>query len=390
MKQQLWIVNSSLLGIFFTACILLKFFEQYPPVRRPGKITLQDSVKKKEPTSQATLEVIYKNDIFGTFIPQILMPPAPPQAIKQSLVTPIPEPQAAQITPIPEPKKQEFVDALNLTLKGIVITSDELKNVVMIADETQKENLYRLGDKIKDAQIIKIIRNRVVFLRANGQQELFFLRKEDNPLSVPFEERWKMTVKQISPTAFEVDPEYFIKEVDSLGNFVDSLPLIGTAYQGGSPIGIRVGNLEKQDIGLMLGLQPYDIVIAINDITTAEQKNRLTIYDTITQAKIGDTINVKVKRGQQEIELAYKLSKLGQGKTTGAQTPATQSSEQASQSQQPSPQPPPGTNNAQDRSAARRQFKTRHPNPQRQETMMEIRKRLLDNLRTRLQNSRVR
>jgi type II secretory pathway component PulC len=389
MKQQLWIVNSSLLGIFFIACTLLKFFEQYPPVRRPGKIVVHDSVKKKEPTSQATLEVIYKNDIFGTFIPQIIMPPAPAQAIKQSLVTPMPELQTAQVTPIPEAKKQEFIDALNLTLKGIVISSDELKNVVMIADETQKENLYHLGDKIKDAQIIKIIRNRVVFLRANGQQELFFLRKEDNPLSIPFEERWKMTVKQVNATTFEIDPEYFVREVDSLGNFVDSLPLVGTAYQGGSPIGIRVGNLEKQDIGLMLGLKPFDIIVAINDLTTAQQKNRLEIYDAVTQAKVGDTINVKVRRGQQDVDLVYKLSKLAQGKTMGAQPPVGQSPEQGA-SQTSSPQPPSGMSSQQERAAARRQFKTRHPNPQRQETMMEIRKRLLDNLRTRLQNSRVR
>lgn len=388
MKQQLWIVNSSLLGIFFIACTLLKFFEQYPPVRRPGKIVLQDSVKKKEPISPATLEVIYKNDIFGTFVPQISMPPAPAQAIKQSLVTPMPELQATQVTPIPEAKKQEFIDALNLTLKGIVISSDELKNVVMIADETQKENLYHLGDKIKDAQIIKIVRNRVVFLRANGQQELFFLRKEDNPLSIPFEERWKMTVKQINPTTFEIDPEYFVREVDSLGNFVDSLPLVGTAYQGGSSIGIRVGNLEKQDVGSMLGLQPFDIIVAINNVTTAEPKNRLEIYDAVTQSKIGDTINVKVKRGQQEVELAYKLSKLAQGKTMGVQPSSGQTPEQTAS--QPSPQPPSGMNSHQERVAARRQFKARHPNPQRQETMMEIRKRLLDNLRTRLQNSRVR
>ena len=77
-----------------------------------------------------------------------------------------------------------------------------------------------------------------------------------------------MTVKQVNPTTFEVDPEYFIKEVDSLGNFFDSLPLVGTAYQNGSPIGIRVGNLEKQDIGSMLGLHPYDIIVAINDVKT--------------------------------------------------------------------------------------------------------------------------
>lgn len=393
MKQQLWIVNSSLLGIFLVACALLKFFEVRPPIRRPQKINLPDIGKKKEPISIATLESIYKNDVFGSYAPQTgPVSPIPPQVIQQPRTTPLPEPRTAQTTSPPEAKKQEFIDPLNLSLKGIVISSDEMKNVAMIADETQKESLYHLGDKIKDAQIIKIVRNRVVFLRANGQQELFFLRKEDNPLSVPFEERWKMIVKQINQASYEIDAEQFIKEVDSVGTFIDSLPLIGTAYQSGNPIGIRVGIIDKQSIGAQLGLQSFDIIVSLNDLITAEPKNRLSAYDQLCASKVGDVITAKIKREQEEINFSYKLASLGQQRSTSdIKSPTEQASGQTAQSQSsPTVTPPGRMNTIQERAAAQRQFKTRHPNPQRQETMMEIRKRLLDNLRARMQNARVR
>lgn len=391
MKQQLWIVNSSLIGFFFIACMLLKVFEGHPPVRRPQKIRLSDMEKKKEQLPSAAIENIYKNDIFGTYVPPIPPhPPAPPQASQKSFTTPIPEPGAAQITQPPEPKKQEFIDPLNLSLKGIVISSDEMKNVAMIADETQKESLYHLGDKIKDAQIIKILRNRVVFLRANGQQELFFLRKEDNPLSIPFEDRWKTIVKNINETSFEIDPDQFIKEVDSIGSLIDSIPLIGTAYQAGVPIGIRVGNIDKQNIGTLLGLKPFDIIIALNDMTTTEQKSRLSIYDQICEAKVGNIITAKIKREGQDLDLSYKLASLTVQSLPGGLTLPSETTPDQQAAQPQSTQAPGRMDSLQERTAARQQFKTRHPNPQRQETMMEIRKRLLDNLRARMQNARVR
>lgn len=388
MKQQLWIVNSSLLGIFLVACILLKFFELRPPIRRPQKISLPDFTKLKELTAPSVLEAIYKNDVFGSYVSQPT--PYPPIATfptPQSLVTPAPELRQPNITPPPEAKKQEFIEPLSLSLKGIVISSDELRNVAMIADETQKESLYHLGEKIKDAQIIKITRNRVVFLRANGQQEIFFLRKEDNPFSVPFEERWKSIVKQINQTSYEIDPELFTKEVDSLGSLIDNLPIVGTAFQSGSPVGIRIGTIDKQDIGSQLGFQDFDIILAVNDLDTAEPKNRLLAYDQICDAKMGNIINVRVKRNQDDVTLTYKLTPLA---SQGVVDPQSSSSDQVPKPQSTTPPPPGRMSNIQERATAARQFKANHPNPQRQETMMEIRKRLLDNLRARMQNARVR
>lgn len=393
MKQQLWIINSSLIGFFFIACILLKIFEGHPPVRRPQKIILPNIGKQGESLSPRAIENIYKNDIFGTQAQGLLQQQLGSPTQQASLATPIPELKAIQATIPPEPKKQEFIDPLNLSLKGIVMSSDESKNVAMIADETQKESLYHLGDKIKDAQIIKILKNRVVFLRANGQQEIFFLRKEDNPLSISLEERWKSIIKTINEKTFEIDPQLFIREIDSVGTFIDSLPLVGTTYSAGVATGIRVGTIEKENIGTFLGLKTFDVIVSIDDISTSNPKDRLSIYDKLCSTKIGDTITVVVDRedpqqGNQKVTISYKLANLAeQGVPTGL-TPST--NKDAEGQGQTQPMQPGKMSNLQERTATQRQFMDRHPNPQRQETMMEIRKRLLDNLRTRMQNARVR
>ena len=156
----------------------------------------------------------------------------------------------------------------------------------MIADETNKEGMYHLGEKIKDAQIIKIANNRVVLLRANGQQEVFYLRKEDLVDEQSVTDKWKYIVKRVDDQTFDIDPVSFSKEVNTLGSFIEHTSVIGTAYAAGKPIGIRIGKLQPQDTGTFLGLMENDIITSINDMAVTNAQNRLSVFDTITKAPL--------------------------------------------------------------------------------------------------------
>jgi type II secretory pathway component PulC len=295
------------------------------------------------------------------------------------LVTPIPEPKQPTISLPPEPKKQDFIAALTITVKGIIIGDDEAKNVTMIEDETKKEGLYHLGDKIKDAQIIKIARNRIVFLRANGQQEIFFLRKDDPLLEPETDEKWNYIIKKTGDNSFEIDPFNFAHEVESLGNFIERISVIGTASQNGSPVGVRIGELEKDELGTRLGLEKNDIIVSINQFATADLKNRLSLYDKITAMNLNDSITAKVNRSGKDVILNYKLSTISKAKKrTFTAEPA------------PKQQPLKMSNN-QEREKNVREFENRHGETRnQQEAIAAIRQRLMQNLRTRLQDTRTR
>ena len=378
MKQQLWILNFSLLIIFAAMFSLNLVLKQEPPLVRIRRIAIEEPQKKKAPVI-VSIDKILKQDLFDTYIPIEQRP------IKQSFITPIPEPKPPVFTPPPEPQKAEFIPPLNITLKGIISSSEEEKSVAMIADETNKEKVYHLGSMINDGQVLKIGQNKVVLIRANGQQEIYLLRKEEDKIDVAPTDKWKYVVKKTDDLNYEIDPQELGKEVQSLGELIEELSL-GTAYQKGTPIGLRVGTVTPNDIGTALGLNQNDIIKTINNINTTDLKNRIKIYDALIQLKKGVDVKITLSRNNQDTILNYKLVKLEKPKKqTFIQS--------AKEGDQPPGFPPMGQfkmSGLQERERQLREFKQQHRNPRQQRVISDIRERLLNNMRSRSPNRRVR
>ncbi len=373
MKQDLWLANSALLAIFIVSLLGYQLVRQDIPSLSTHQVPQPTELEKKKETAEAeTLwNEIYQDDIFGTFVQDDSKPS------KQSLISPIPEPPIPLTPPIPVNPKVEFIAPLTITIHGIIAGGDESKNVAMIADETNVESIYRVGEKIKDAQIIKIASNRLILLRSNGQQETFYLRKDDVPDDQHFADRWKYTVKKIDDQSFEIDPNRFAKEIQTLGHLIEEINLIGATYREGKPIGLRLGKPEKELITSSLGLAENDIITAINGMSTVDQENRLKIYEDITQLPIGSSIKIDLKRADKDISLSYKLAKLEPARRTIFPGIAT--------STKPAEQLP--MNRVQQREQTLRDFNRLHPDNERnQQSMMAIRQRILENLQRRFQN----
>ncbi len=382
MKQDLWLANSSLLLMFILSLGVYNLLQQEPPVWVGKKRLSSEEVEKKATlTESGAWEKIYQDDIFGTYVAQEV------KEIKQALITPIPELKQPVLPPAPEIKKQEFIPPLNITLRGIIAGADEMRNVVMIADETGKEGMYHLGEKIKDAQIIKIAPNRSVLLRANGQQETFYLRKDDLPDEQNIVEKWKHIVHKLDDQSYMVDPIEFAKEVETLGNFIDRIAVIGAAYAGGKPIGIRIGKIASHDLAQTLGLMDDDIIISINDLNVADENDRVKAYDLIVKEPMGSVIKVGIKRANKDVFFSYKLAKI--------ERPRKSIFPGVKLAQPQTPQGVPGQpeegfkmNRLQQREQAIRDFARQQNDEQRQQSMLEIRRRILEGLQQRIQNNR--
>lgn len=390
MKQQLWILNSSLILFFAVVLVVLPFLHIEPPrlvITRAERIAPEE----KETMLLTSWEKIYKNDLFKTFSP----PPPPPPA-KKIQAPPLPQAEEPSFSPPPPLPKQEFIDPLGVTIKGLIISSEEEKSVALLEDETKKEGLYHLGDKLRDGQIIRITRNSVTFLRANGQQEIFLLKKEE-PLIPSGDaaevDKWSMIIKKQDETSYEVDPDAFSKEIETLGNFIENVGVTGTVYHDNKPIGIAIGDTEGNELAAQLGLQPQDVIISINNLSLANKKNRITILDTILESPLGTMIPVVIKRGNASVTLTYTLAKINkqrkpQASTNAEKIPGEQSSEQTPK-KEPEMFP---MNKLQEREQQLRQFKQQHQQNQGQQqaSIEKIRQRLLENLRNRIKNARVR
>jgi len=388
MRQDLWLANSSLLLLFALTLGAYELLQQEPPPWKAPRLPPPLEIEKKKetestipPIPKEVLEKILQDDIFGTYIPKDV------KSAKATLVTPIPEPKPSIPLPIPDVKKPEFIPPLNITIRGIIASGDDQRNVAIIADETNKEGMYHLGEKIKDAQIIKIAHNRVILLRANGQQETFYLRKDevDDPTLGP--ERWKYTVRKINDQTFDVDPTSFTKEVETLGNLIERAAIIGTAYASGKPIGIRIGKTDPNDVATALGLMENDIITTVNDIDIADSKNRISAYQKVIEQTVGSSIKLGLKRANKDVLFSYNLVKIDRPRKTifpGVKVVESQPQQQPSAEGQQLPM-----SRLQQHEQMMRDFSRRHVDQQRHEQVnMEIRRRILEGIQQRLALSR--
>ncbi|KKQ32653.1 MAG: hypothetical protein US49_C0006G0104 [candidate division TM6 bacterium GW2011_GWF2_37_49] len=372
MKLQLWIINSAFILVLIVALVLSNLFKQDPPVVHINAILQKGDIKSLEvaPAEALNLEKIYQNDVFGTYVAPIVT------AVKKSFITPIPEPQTITFNPPPEAKQVNFLPPLSISIKGIIAAAEEQNSVVMIADETNKEKMYHLGDRLKDAEIIRISRNKVVLLRSNGQQETFYLIKEDLSSLAP--ERWNNIVKKTNAQNYKIDPYAFLEEVETFGSFMERAAILGIAYSQGNQIGIKIGDTKDCDVANNIGLVQSDIITSVNGINTSESKNRTQLYDLITQMKVGDKIDINLLRSGQNISITYELTKLE--KIFKKPMPAG-----IQENKKPNELP---MNALQERDTRIRDFSKIHGKGNRGNQMSDLRKHLLENLHSRLRNAR--
>jgi type II secretion system protein C len=292
-NHPIWIVNSALLGLVFLASLFVPFSR----VRIPRAASIQPEelvprIKKKQ-EFEINIKKIYENDLFGTYrketpvyqepVYKLELPPAPP----------------AQVPIIPKKPEPAFVEPLDITLKGIIIVADnEEKSRIIIADnKTNRERTFKVGESIEDAQLIRIFNNKIILLRANGQQEVIYLRQQDAVRDPAYAmlDGWSDVIKPTGPRTFTINTTLFTSRIHNLAQFIELLSL-STAYKDGVSVGSRIGVIKDQSLGFSLGFQTGDIITRINGIDATTTEERLRIYHEILEQDADTPIQVEFTR----------------------------------------------------------------------------------------------
>ncbi|KKP36016.1 MAG: hypothetical protein UR26_C0001G0060 [candidate division TM6 bacterium GW2011_GWF2_32_72] len=302
MRAPIWILNILFLITFILVVLATLFFES--PI--PKRVRIESSQPEAIITSteEPDIKKIYELDLFGTYQPGIEQPLEEPKLEIQ--IPPAPEPKKPETPKIPEVK---FLNPLDITLKGVIAVSDDTKNIAIIADNKSKvEKNYKVNDKIEDSQIIKIFKNKVLFIRSNGQLETTYLTHRDVSLDhlITSTDGWNKVVYRIEENKYYLDPVEFKAKVNNLAQFIEMLDL-STVTQKAQNIGSRIGKMSDKSFGKTIGLETGDIIISINDIPANNTNNRFEIYKLITSLNTNDEIKIKAQRKQIPFDLSITL-----------------------------------------------------------------------------------
>lgn len=303
MKQPIWVFNASVLALF---AIFLTYIALYKVKLPPPQSIIITQTEQPEGGKQAnTVDAsrILANDLFGTYHAQL-------EAQEQTdAVKPLPPPPPAITVSAPPEEQPKFLDPIPATLTGVIMLHDDAQNRAIIKENKSNiESTYKIGDEIEDAQLVKIFANKVLLIRSNGQQEWLYINQDEAITdNMPFTKKdWSHVVALIKPNTFLVDRQEFVNEVHSLNNAIDLFAL-STAYKAGKSIGLKVGKISQTSLANALGLQPGDIITAINDEIPATTEQRLAIYKKIIELADNAPITIELLRAQNNVTLHYIL-----------------------------------------------------------------------------------
>ncbi len=310
MKSPLWIINSILAVILvaMAAFILysLKNITQRPRIGSIKTMQRLETVKKEGPKPKDLRLIYEENDLFGTF-KAALIPEKPIEVIPSLPRPPAPKPVITQ-----QPPPIQFLEPLPIKITGIIASSNEAKSQVSIMNNnTKKTDSYKVGDKLFDAYIIRIFPRKIIIIRSNGQQETLFMFPSDAQAEIKNmqDASWNDVVQRQSEFSYLVSPSAFTSRITSLAQFIDMVD-ITTAFKNGQSLGMRIGKMDNKSIGYALGFMPGDTVITIHDIAPTTTKNRLQIYNKVSQADLGTRIKVQFVRKGQLLTNEYTLFNL--------------------------------------------------------------------------------
>ncbi|MCX5922790.1 MAG: hypothetical protein NTX86_05705 [Candidatus Dependentiae bacterium] len=303
MKHPVWILNSTLLILLIAICSFIAFSGQKPPAREDIEPSSASKPLKGE-IVKVNIEKIYENDIFGTYKKEFTI------AASDGIPT-IPDAPTPKTVSVPQVPKPQFLDPLDITLKGIIIMlEDDSQNRAIIADnKTKVESTFGLGKILEDAQLIRIFSNKVIFLRSNGQQEVLYLREKDakaDSAYIAVQNDWQDISQKVSDTEFVVSPQEFITHIKNLAQCIDMLDLI-TVYNKGKSVGCKIGSSANTPLLEQLGLKVGDIITQVNATSAADTADRFKIYKEIIGMGQQGTVKVKLLRQKQEITIIYSL-----------------------------------------------------------------------------------
>jgi general secretion pathway protein C len=203
-----------------------------------------------------------------------------------------------QAAPIDAPETR-----LNLTLHGVIAADIPENARAIIAEQNRNERSYRIGDNLPGgAELSEVHADRVILRRAGRYETLRLPKQSLSGNEAAVDEAADNSV--LDPAAVAVLNEYRdIMQTNprALIDLVRPVP-----HQEGSQfIGFRLYPGNRRELFNQFGLRPGDLVTEVNGVTL---DNAAKGIEVLNQLKEAQQINLRIRRGRQEIDLNFSLS----------------------------------------------------------------------------------
>ena len=198
---------------------------------------------------------------------------------------------------------------MKLKLLGTTIGSNGQAYSAAIEDQKTREVvLYRHGDKIQNAVVESILREKVV-LNKNGQYEVLIqeepgVTRSGSPGAARADAGAAVRPPPAEPVQqVAVSQEQAEQAMENLGDLLNQATF-RPHVEDGKPAGISITGIKPNAIFRKLRLRNGDIITGVNGQTIASVDDAMKVFGTLSTE---GPVQVKVKRRGQEETLEYKI-----------------------------------------------------------------------------------
>ncbi len=191
---------------------------------------------------------------------------------------------------------------LNLFLKGVfAFTPMKYSSAIIASGKNGKEQSYGIGDKLAGGVTIKEIQSDYVILDRRGRSEI---------LRMP-ESKGVGELYSAIPDLSDVMQRNSDKMLDIVRNKIIANPYSMRDYalpivvkENNKQIGYRLQPQQKGGILFDVGLEPNDIVTAVNDVRLNDPKNATKALREMVTA---NGVNLTVRRGKVDLVIRVEI-----------------------------------------------------------------------------------
>ncbi|HLE17580.1 MAG TPA: type II secretion system protein N [Syntrophales bacterium] len=185
-----------------------------------------------------------------------------------------------------------------LVVKGTVAGTGKDGFAVIEEKAKNKQSLYKVGNVVAGAKLIKITRNAVTFQIDNKERVLMMMETQVAPLLPP------RPVQQTAPSRSEPtvinrnDVDASLKDMGALMSQAQIRPY----YTAGAPDGFMITNIRPGSLYEKVGLTEGDIIQGAGDRRLLTTDDWTFLYNSM---KTGASLTLRIKRGEAEENLSY-------------------------------------------------------------------------------------
>jgi general secretion pathway protein C len=221
-----------------------------------------------------------------------------------------------------------------LKLVGTVVGSAEHTYAVIEDLSTKKQELYRLGDLIREAKILEITRQRVLLESRGRREELLSFQQLESasPAAAPSpagetsprqsilqrpgaqllegkprvdaqDDADEDDVEQIGDNTWRVNREELSDQLENLGQKLSETRLT-PHFTGGQPDGFMISNIPKNSLLERIGLRNGDVLKGMNGQKFSSPDELLRMYD---QFQSEPQLRLELERGKRSETLTYEV-----------------------------------------------------------------------------------